>query len=81
MENEFDYVKSEASGFNQNAGALASGYGGLATTSGQGIDIPLLTYGEEVLNDLDLGSPLSLLHGCLSICLLQGIGLTSSDYV
>lgn len=65
LENEFDYVKSEPLGFTQNGGAVGSSYGGLAgsaTTSGndssQGIDIPLLTYGEEVMNNLNCG-PLS----------------------
>lgn len=68
MENEFDYVKNEVLGFTQNGGVVGSAYGGLAgsaTTSGhdasQGIDIPLLTYGEEVMDNLDL-EPLSLSH-------------------
>ncbi|XP_047969549.1 cellulose synthase A catalytic subunit 5 [UDP-forming]-like isoform X2 [Salvia hispanica] len=54
LENEFDYVKSEPVGFTQNGGAVGSVYGGLSGSatmpghdSSQGIDIPLLTNGEE----------------------------------
>lgn len=81
MENEFDYVKNEVLGFTQNGGAVGSAYGGLAgsaTTSGhdssQGFGIPLLTYGEEVMRDLLLGS--------LSISImLHHLGFNASDDV
>ncbi|KAL0291050.1 UNVERIFIED_CONTAM: Cellulose synthase A catalytic subunit [UDP-forming] [Sesamum calycinum] len=55
LEHEFDYGDIEASGFTHSAGAVTSAHGGLAgsaTTSkqdpsSQGLEIPLLTYGEE----------------------------------
>ncbi|KAL2240172.1 cellulose synthase A catalytic subunit 2 [UDP-forming] [Sesamum indicum] len=55
LEHEFDYGDIEASGFTQSAGAVTSGHGGLAGSaktskqdpSAQGLEIPLLTYGEE----------------------------------
>ncbi|KAL0344326.1 UNVERIFIED_CONTAM: Cellulose synthase A catalytic subunit [UDP-forming] [Sesamum angustifolium] len=55
LEHEFDYGDIEASGFTHSAGAVTSAHGALAgssTTSkqdpsSQGLEIPLLTYGEE----------------------------------
>lgn len=87
LENEFDYVKSEPLGFTQTGGAVGSFYGGLAgsaTTSkhdsSQGVEIPLLTYGEEVMNNLD---SLSLsLYVCLCVsfyCII--LALMFSGYV
>ncbi|KAL8473748.1 hypothetical protein ACS0TY_029882 [Phlomoides rotata] len=50
LDKEFDYAKDEAFGFSQYAGATSI-HGGLAATSShdspQGLNIPLLTYGEE----------------------------------
>ncbi|CAA0834039.1 Cellulose synthase A catalytic subunit 6 [Striga hermonthica] len=53
LEHEFDYGDIEDSGFPQSAGAMNSAHGGVAgsssrpDSSSQGLEIPLLTYGEE----------------------------------
>lgn len=51
LEKEFDYAKDEASGSLRYAGATST-HGGLAATSSHdspnGLNFPLLTYGEEV---------------------------------
>ncbi|KAI3461973.1 hypothetical protein Pfo_018636 [Paulownia fortunei] len=56
LEHEFDYGNIEATGFTQSVGAIPSGRArstGSATSSkhdssSQGLEIPLLTYGEEI---------------------------------
>lgn len=54
LEHEFDYGDIDALGPQQYFGAVPSTRGGLASSSGhdsstQHLDIPLLTYGEEVI--------------------------------
>lgn len=54
LEHEFDYGDADALGSLQYSRAIPSSRGGLASSSGhdsssQNLDIPLLTYGEEVI--------------------------------
>ena len=91
LENEFDYVKSEPLGFTQTGGAVGSNYGGLAGSataskhdSSQGVDIPLLTYGEEVMNNLNSVSLTLSLSPYIVLCesfFCITLALMSSGYV
>lgn len=55
LEHEFDYGYADASGRNQNVGAIPHVRAATIsknTSSTQAHEIPLLTYGEEVINEL-----------------------------
>lgn len=82
LEHEFDYGNIEASGFTQSVGAIPSGRGGHAGSTGsatsskhdsssQGLEVPLLTYGEEVIQGLSLplSLPLTRLFTLCDVCI------------
>lgn len=54
LDKEFDYAKDEASGFSRYAGPISTQTAAtLSHESPQGLNVPLLTYSEEVKKSLN----------------------------